>query len=167
MNLTFDRNIFLRGQIDDDVARDIIAQLLFYQMDDAKAPVRLTIDSYGGSVTAALAILDTIKFFKNQVHTHCRGEAIGSALLLLGSGTKGFRSAASDARFGFVRLQFDLSKAGSDAAHFIEKLQRRFITQFAEESGQPEPTIAQCMEGETQFTTDGLLRFGLIDQIHA
>ena len=163
MNPSADRTVWIRDQITDEVANTAIAQLLFHQMQDRKAPVRLMIDSHGGSVTASLAIVDTIKFLTNPVHTVCRGQAAGMALFILGSGTKGFRSAGSDAHFQFTRIVF--REITAETVHFVEKLRRRLVDSLAAESGQAAPTVARYMEDETVFSAAGLLAFGLIDRI--
>lgn len=85
------RLINLRGEITDEVANAITAQLLFHESEDAKSPIKVLIESEGGSVTAALAIYDTIKYVSCPVHTRTNTSASGMAALLLAAGTLGTR----------------------------------------------------------------------------
>src|SRR5258706_10041983 len=91
------RTFRMEGPITDDSAQQCIAMLLFWRMENPKEPGRIEIDSPGGSVTATLAILDTMAFVGYPVHTHCPEFACASAALILARGTKRFRSADKNA----------------------------------------------------------------------
>ena len=93
-----DRIVFVGGEIDDDMANAIVAQLLFLQAQDAEKEVSMYINSPGGSVTAGLAILDTMKMVKCPVATYCVGQASSMGAILLASGDKGRRYALPHAR---------------------------------------------------------------------
>ena len=93
-----DRIVFVGGEIDDDMANAIVAQLLFLQAQDAEKEVSMYINSPGGSVTAGLAILDTMKMVKCPVATYCVGQAASMGAVLLASGEKGRRFALRHAR---------------------------------------------------------------------
>ena len=93
-----DRIVFVGGEIDDDTANAIVAQLLFLQAQDAEKEVSMYINSPGGSVTAGLAILDTMKMVKCPVATYCVGQAASMGAILLASGEKGRRYALPHAR---------------------------------------------------------------------
>src|SRR5262249_39387880 len=88
-----DRIIFLQGEVDDDSANLIVAQMLFLQCDDPKADIHLYINSPGGSVTAGMSIYDTMKYITCDVATYCIGMAASMAATLLAAGTKGKRNA--------------------------------------------------------------------------
>ena len=93
-----DRIVFVGGEIDDSMAHAIVAQLLFLQAQDPKREVSMYINSPGGSVTAGLAILDTMKMVKCPVATYCVGQASSMGAILLASGDKGRRYALPHAR---------------------------------------------------------------------
>src|SRR6516164_8909420 len=88
-----DRIIFLQGQVDDDSASLVVAQMLFLQFDDPKADIHLYINSPGGSVTAGMAIYDTMHYITCDVATYCIGSAASMGAVLLAAGTKGKRNA--------------------------------------------------------------------------
>ena len=96
--LLVDRIIFLGTPVDDNVSNIIIAQLLFLQMSDAKKDIHLYINSPGGSVTAGLAIYDTMQYLTCDVNTYCVGQAASMGAVLLAAGTKGKRYALPNAR---------------------------------------------------------------------
>src|ERR1039458_7500331 len=96
--LLVDRIIFLGTSVDDTVSNIVIAQLLFLQMSDAKKDIHLYINSPGGSVTAGLAIYDTMQYLTCDVNTYCVGQAASMAAVLLAAGTKGKRYALPNAR---------------------------------------------------------------------
>lgn len=93
-----DRIVLLGGEVNDDSANLIVAQLLFLQAQDAKKPVSMYINSPGGSVTAGLAIYDTMQFISCPVHTYCIGQAASMGAVLLTAGEKGHRFALPNAR---------------------------------------------------------------------
>jgi len=93
-----DRIIFLQGEVDDDSANLIVAQMLFLQFDDPKADIHLYINSPGGSVTAGLSIYDTMQYITCDVATYCIGQAASMGAVLLCAGAKGKRNALPHAR---------------------------------------------------------------------
>src|SRR6476660_3009497 len=93
-----DRIIFLQGQVDDDSANLVVAQMLFLQFDDAKADIHLYINSPGGSVTAGLSIYDTMQFVACDVATYCIGQAASMGAVLLCAGAKGKRNGLPHSR---------------------------------------------------------------------
>jgi len=160
------RTVELHGQIDDEMANVVIAQMLFLQMQDSRAPITVDIDSPGGSVTASLAIVDTMDFLTPIVATRCRHMAAGTALLILANGRKGHRSAHADSDFQMVRLVGGtIAGSPSEARIFIERLQRRLASLFARASGRSAQEITSLMNDETFFSADGLLAFGMIDRV--
>ena len=93
-----DRIVFVSGEIEDEMANAIVAQLLFLQAEDAKKEISMYINSPGGSVTAGLAILDTMRMVKCPVATYCVGQAASMGAILLSAGEKGKRHALPNAR---------------------------------------------------------------------
>lgn len=93
-----DRSVFVSGEIEDEMANAIVAQLLFLQAEDAKKEISMYINSPGGSVTAGLAILDTMRMVKCPVATYCVGQAASMGAILLSAGEKGKRHALPNAR---------------------------------------------------------------------
>lgn len=96
--LLVDRIIFITGEVNDEMANAICAQLLFLQSQDKEKPIHCYINSPGGSVTAGLAIADTMKYVRCQMNTYCIGQAASMGALLLSCGTKGHRFALPNAR---------------------------------------------------------------------
>lgn len=96
--LLLDRIIFISGEIEDDMANSICAQMLFLQQQDGDKPIHCYINSPGGVVTAGLAIYDTMNLVKCPIHTYCIGQAASMGAVLLSSGTKGKRFALPNAR---------------------------------------------------------------------
>src|SRR5262245_13708729 len=92
-----DRIIFLQGEIDDSSAKLIVGQMLFLQFDDSKADIHLYINSPGGSITAGMAIYDTMRYLTCDVAPCCIGLAAGMAAVLLAAGTRGKRNALAHA----------------------------------------------------------------------
>ena len=96
--LLLDRIVFISGEVHDDMANAIVAQLLFLQSQDPKKQINVYINSPGGSVTAGLAIYDTMQFVKCPIATYCIGQAASMGAVLLTAGTKGLRHALPNAR---------------------------------------------------------------------
>src|SRR6516162_1240335 len=111
-----DRIIFLQGQVTDDSANLIVAQMLFLQFDDPKADIHLYINSPGGSVTAGLGIYDTMQFVTCDVATYCVGRAMSMGALLLAAGTKGKRTALPHAS---VLIHQPLGGAGGTTTEIL------------------------------------------------
>src|SRR5271168_2156698 len=107
-----DRIIFLQGEVDDDSANLIVAQMLFLQFDDPKADIHLYINSPGGSVTAGMSVFDTMRYITCDVATYCIGMAASMAATLLAAGTKGKRNALPHAE---VMIHQVLGGAGGPA----------------------------------------------------
>src|SRR5207244_12105016 len=109
--LLVDRIVFLRNPIDDMVANVIIAQLLFLQMTDPKKDIHLYINSPGGSVTAGLAIYDTMQFLTCDTNTYCIGQAASMGAVLLCGGTRGKRYAIPHSNFIFHQMLAGMASA--------------------------------------------------------
>ncbi len=131
-----DRIVFIGTAIDDHVANAVIAQLLFLQMDDGKKDINIYINSPGGSVTAGLAIYDTIQFMTCDVSTYCVGMAASMGAVLLAAGTKGKRYALPNSDIMIHQVSGGAQGTASDVERTVEfmyKLKKR----LDQNSGQP------------------------------
>ena len=163
-----DRIIFLGGEIDDDVANTIVAQLLFLEMEDPDADICLYINSPGGSITAGMAIYDTMQYIKPQVRTVCIGMAASMGAFLLMAGEKGKRCALPNSE---VMIHQPLGGAQGQAtdvairAEWLVKTKEKMIRMKAEMTGQPEEVIRRDVERDRFMSAKEALVYGIIDEI--
>ena len=163
-----DRIIFLGGEIDDDVANTIVAQLLFLEMEDPDADICLYINSPGGSITAGMAIYDTMQYIKPQVRTVCIGMAASMGAFLLMAGEKGKRCALPNSE---VMIHQPLGGAQGQAtdvairAEWLVKTKEKMIRMKAEMTGQPEEVIRRDVERDRFMSAKEALEYGIIDEI--
>ena len=163
-----DRIIFLGSEIVDDVANSVVAQLLFLESEDPDKDINLYINSPGGSVTAGLAIYDTMQYIKPQVSTICVGLAASMAAILLAGGAKGKRLALPNAE---VMIHQPLGGARGQASDIeiqaknIIKTKERMNRILASHTGQDYETIARDTDRDNYMTADEALKYGLIDKI--
>ena len=163
-----DRIIFLGSEIVDDVANSIVAQLLFLESEDPDKDINIYINSPGGSVTAGLAIYDTMQYIKPQVSTICVGLAASMAAILLAGGSKGKRLALPNAE---VMIHQPLGGARGQASDIeiqaknILKTKERMNKILASHTGQNIRTIAKDTDRDNYMTADEALKYGLIDKI--
>ena len=163
-----DRIIFLGGEIDDDVANTVVAQLLFLEMEDPDADICLYINSPGGSVTAGMAIYDTMQYIKPQVRTVCVGMAASMGAFLLMAGEKGKRCALPNSE---VMIHQPLGGAQGQAtdvqirAEWLLKTKEKMIRMKAEMTGQPEEIIRRDLERDHFMSAQEALEYGIIDEI--
>ena len=163
-----DRIIFLGGEIDDDVANTVVAQLLFLEMEDPDADICLYINSPGGSVTAGMAIYDTMQYIKPQVRTVCIGMAASMGAFLLMAGQKGKRCALPNSE---VMIHQPLGGASGQAtdvqirAEWLLKTKEKMIRMKAEMTGQPEEVIRRDVERDHFMSAKEALEYGIIDEI--
>jgi ATP-dependent Clp protease protease subunit len=163
-----DRIIFLGAPIYDEVANAVIAQLLFLQMDDPKKDIHLYINSPGGSVTAGMAIYDTMNFIKPDIATYCIGSAASMATVLLAGGTKGKRFALPNSRVmihqptgGATGQTSDISIAAREILRWRDTLNRT----IAEHSGKSIEQVQKDSDRDYYMTADEALAYGLVDHI--
>jgi len=163
-----DRIIFLGTGIDDNVANIITAQLLFLQSEDAGKDISLYINSPGGSVTAGLAIYDTIQFLKCDVTTYCIGQAASMGAVLLAAGTKGKRYALPNARimihqpWGGVQGQAsDISIQAKEILHTRDRLNEI----LALHTGKPVEAIAKDTDRDFFMSSAEAREYGLVDEV--
>ena len=163
-----DRIIFLGSEIVDDVANSVVAQLLFLESEDPDKDINLYINSPGGSVTAGLAIYDTMQYIKPQVSTICVGLAASMGAILLAGGAKGKRLALPNAE---VMIHQPLGGARGQASDIeiqaknIIKTKERMNRILASHTGQDYKTIARDTDRDNYMTAEEALKYGLIDKI--
>ncbi|MCM3630062.1 ATP-dependent Clp endopeptidase proteolytic subunit ClpP [Paenibacillus glycanilyticus] len=163
-----DRIIFLGSAIDDDVANSVIAQLLFLAADDPEKDIHLYINSPGGSVTAGMAIYDTMQYIKPDVSTICMGMAASMGSLLLTAGAKGKRFALPNAEvmihqpLGGVRGQASDIKIHAD---WILKTKQKLNQIYVERTGQPYEKIDRDTDRDNFMSAEDALNYGLIDRV--
>lgn len=163
-----DRIIFLGSAIDDDVANLVIAQLLFLAAEDAEKDIHLYINSPGGSVTAGLGILDTMRYIKPDVSTICVGLAASMGSLLLAAGAKGKRFALPNSEvmihqpLGGVRGQAADIKIHAD---WIIRTKQKLNEMYVEFTGQPMKKIEKDTDRDFFMSAEEAKAYGLIDQV--
>ncbi|MDR2576804.1 MAG: ATP-dependent Clp protease proteolytic subunit [Puniceicoccales bacterium] len=163
-----DRIIFVGTPIDDQVANAVVAQLLFLQMDDAKKDIHLYINCPGGSVTAGMAIFDTINFMHCDVVTYCVGQAASFGTLLLASGTKGKRYALPNSRVMIHQPMGGATGQSADIAIAAKEILRwrTCINELlAKLTGQPVERIAKDSDRDFYMTAKEALSYGIVDEV--
>ncbi|SDE88833.1 ATP-dependent Clp protease proteolytic subunit ClpP [Bhargavaea beijingensis] len=163
-----DRIIMLGSGIDDNVANSIVAQLLFLEAEDPDKDISIYINSPGGSITAGMAIFDTMQFIKPDVQTICIGMAASMGAFLLAAGTKGKRYALPNAE---VMIHQPLGGAQGQATEIeiaakrILFLREKLNTILAERTGQPLEVLERDTERDNFMTAERAKEYGLIDHI--
>jgi ATP-dependent Clp protease protease subunit len=163
-----DRIVFLGTEVNDDSANAIVAQLLFLAAEDPEKDIHLYINSPGGSISAGMAVLDTMRFIKPDVSTICIGMAASFGAMLLLSGTKGKRYALPNAE---VMLHQPLGGARGQAsdiaihAEHILKSRRRINAMIAEATGQPLERIEKDTDRDFYMNAEEALEYGIIDKV--
>ncbi|MEK7157428.1 MAG: ATP-dependent Clp endopeptidase proteolytic subunit ClpP, partial [Patescibacteria group bacterium] len=161
-----ERIIFLGGPIDDDVANLVIAQLLFLESEDAKKDISLYINSPGGSVTATLAMVDTMNHVKPAVSTVCVGMAASGAAILLSAGQKGKRFALPNAEIMIHQPHGGAEGQATDieiTAKQILKLRANLNRILAKNTGQKLEKIEKDVERDFFMTADEAKKYGIVD----
>jgi ATP-dependent Clp protease protease subunit len=163
-----DRIIFIGMPIDDPGANLVIAQLLFLEAEDPEKDIHLYINSPGGSVTASLAIYDTMQFVKPAIETICMGQAASGAALLLAAGTKGKRMALPHSRimihqpYGGVQGQaVDIQIQAKEILRMREELNRI----FARHIGQPLERVEKDSDRDFFMSPEEAKEYGLVDEV--
>lgn len=160
--------IFLGGPIDDDTANIVIAQLLFLQFENPKKDIQLYINSPGGSVSAALAILDTMNHIKNDVSTVCVGMAASAAALLLSSGKKGKRFALPNAEIMIHQPMGGAQGQATDieiTAKQIVKLKAKLNKIMSDNTGKPIAQIEKDADRDYYMSADEAKKYGIVDKV--
>lgn len=163
-----DRVIFLGTEITDDVANVVVAQLLFLEADDPDHDIHLYINSPGGSITAGLAIYDTMQFVRPHISTTCIGQAASMAAWLLAAGEAGKRVALSNARIMVHQPMGGARGQASDIdiqAKEILSLRERMNDILAERTGQDIATISSDTERDYYMSADEAKQYGIVDRV--
>lgn len=165
-----DRIIFLSGPISDSMANTIVAQLLFLEMDNPNADISLYINSPGGSVTAGMAIYDTMKYIKSPVRTVCIGLAASMGAFLLMAGEKGKRMALPNSEVMIHQPSGGAEGQATDVsirAEWLVKTKKKMTRMMAEMTGQSEERVANDVERDYFMSAEEALAYGIIDEIYA
>ena len=163
-----DRIIFLGTAIDDHVANAVIAQLLFLQMDDGKKDISMYINSPGGSVTAGLAIYDTMQFLTCAVNTYCIGMAASMGAVLLAAGTKGKRFALPNSDIMIHQVSGGAQGTASDVERTVEfmfKLKKRLIHILALHTGKTDEQVKADSDRDYYMSAEEAKAYGLVDEV--
>ena len=163
-----DSIIFIGTPIDDTIANLIVAQLLFLEAEDPERDINLYINSPGGSITAGMAIYDTMQFIKNDVTTICVGQCASMGALLLTAGTKGKRFALPHARILIHQPSGGASGQATDVRIMAEEILRmRELTSriIANHSGQSFEQVEKDVERDRILTPVQAKEYGLIDEV--
>jgi ATP-dependent Clp protease protease subunit len=166
--LLVDRIVFLGTPIDDMVANVIIAQLLFLQMSDPKKDIHLYINSPGGSVTAGLAIYDTMQFMTCDVNTYCIGQAASMGAVLLAGGTKKKRYALPNSNIMIHQVLGGAEGQATDVeirVKYMLKLKQRLNAILAKHSGQPIEVVEKACDRDNFMSPEEAKEFGLVDEV--
>jgi ATP-dependent Clp protease, protease subunit len=163
-----DRIVFLGTPVDDDVANVIMAQLLFLESEDPDKDISLYINSPGGSVTAGLAIYDTMQYVKPQVSTICLGQAASMGAFLLAGGAPGKRFALPNARIMIHQLSGGFQGTGSDVeiqAKEMMRLKQRLNEILAKHTKQPIERIERDTDRDYFMGPGEAKEYGIIDDV--
>ena len=163
-----DRIIFIGTAIDDHVANLVIAQMLFLQMEDAKKDIHLYINSPGGSVTAGLAIYDTMQFVTCDVTTYCMGMAASMGAVILCAGTKGKRFALPNSDIMIHQVSGGAQGSASDverSVEFMYKLKRRLNRILAHHSGKSVKEVEKDADRDHYMSAEEACKYGLVDTV--
>ena len=163
-----ERIIFLTGQINDNVASLVTAQLLFLEAEDPKKEIYLYINSPGGLVTAGLGIYDTMQYVKPDISTLCIGQAASMGSFLLAAGTKGKRFSLPNSRIMVHQPSAGFQGQATDIeihANEVLSLKKRLNEIYSKHTGKSVDDIKSALERDNFMTADAAKEFGLIDEV--
>ena len=163
-----ERIIFLTGQINDNVASLITAQLLFLEAEDPKKEIYLYINSPGGLVTAGLGIYDTMQYVKPDISTLCIGQAASMGSFLLAAGTKGKRFSLPNSRVMVHQPSAGFQGQVTDIeihANEVSSLKKRLNEIYSKHTGKSVDEVKSALERDNFMTADVAKSFGLIDEV--
>ncbi|WP_020472133.1 ATP-dependent Clp protease proteolytic subunit [Zavarzinella formosa] len=163
-----DRIIFLQGQVDDDSSASLVAQMFYLQLVDPKADIHFYINSPGGSVTAGMAIFDTMKYVTCDVATYCIGQAASMGSLLLTAGTKGKRFALPNARIMIHQPLAGLRGTSTEfqihAKEYI-RMKKHLNGILAECTGKPIEVVEKDTDRDNFLSATEAASYGLVDHV--
>ncbi len=163
-----DRIVFLDGPINDVTADLVVAQMLFLESQDPEKDINLYVNSPGGSVTAGLAIYDTMQYIKPDVQTICMGQAASMGAMLLAAGTSGKRYALPSSRILIHQpwggVQGQATDIGIQAREIV-RLKKMIIQYFAQHTGKSEEVISHDLERDYFMGAEESVEYGIVDQV--
>ena len=163
-----DRIIFLTGEINDSVASLVVAQMVYLEAQDPDKDIQLYINSPGGSVTAGMAIFDTMRYIKCDVATICVGMAASMGAFLLAAGTKGKRMALPNAEIMIHQPSAGTQGQITDMAIHMKRLETikaRMNRILADNTGKPVEEVTEACERDNFMTSQEAIEFGIIDRV--
>ncbi len=163
-----DNIVFIGASIDDAIANLVVAQLLFLEAENPDRDISIYINALGGSLTAGLAIYDTMQFIRPDISTICVGQASSLAAVLLAAGTKGKRLALPNSRIVLHQPAGDVAGPASDVdihAREVLRLRELLNTILANHTGQTPDKISQDTDRDFIMTAQEAVEYGMIDQI--
>ncbi len=163
-----DRIVFIGTPIDDQVANIVIAQLLFLQMQDPQKDINLYINSPGGSVTAGLAIYDTMQFLTCKVNTYCIGIAASMGAVLLAAGAAGSRFALPNSDIMIHQVSGGAQGTASDVERTVEymyRLKQRLNKILAHHTGKTQEQVEKDADRDYYMTAEEAAAYGLVDKV--
>ncbi len=163
-----DRIVFLSGQVEDEMANAIVAQLLFLEMDNPDADISLYINSPGGSVTAGMAIYDTMQYIKAPVRTVCVGLAASMGAFLLMAGEKGKRMALPNAEVMIHQPSGGAQGQATDVsirAEWLIRTKKKMNQMMADMTGQSVEKVSADAERDYFMSAQEAMNYGIVDQI--
>ena len=163
-----ERIIFLTGQINDNIASLVTAQLLFLEAEDPKKEIYLYINSPGGLVTAGLGIYDTMQYVKPDISTLCIGQAASMGSFLLAAGTKGKRFSLPNSRIMVHQPSAGFQGQATDIeihANEVLSLKKRLNEIYSKHTGKSVDEIKSALERDNFMTAEVAQAFGLIDEV--
>src|SRR5258706_5602669 len=166
--LLVDRIVFLGTPVDDTVSNVIIAQLLLRQMSDPKKDIHLYINSPGGSVTAGLAIYDTMQFLTCDTNTYCIGQAASMGAVLLAGGTKGKRYALPNSNIMIHQVLGGAEGPASDVeirVKYMLKLKQRLNSILSKHTGRPVEQVEKDCDRDNFMSAEEAKTYGLVDEV--
>ena len=164
-----DRIVFLGGEIYDEMANLIVAQMLFLEMENPDADISLYINSPGGSVTAGMAIFDTMRYIKPQVRTVCVGMAASMGAFLLMAGENGKRFALPNAEVMIHQPSGGAQGQTTDVtihAEWLLRTKKKMNGLMSEMTGQPLEIIERDVERDHFMSAEAALKYGIVDEIY-
>ena len=166
--LMMERIIFLGTPVDDGIANVIIAQLLFLQMSEPKKDIHFYINSPGGSVTAGLAIYDTMQFLTCDINTYCIGQAASMGAVLLAGGAKGKRFALVNSNIMIHQVLGGAEGQASDVeirVKYMLKLKQRLNAILSKHTGHPVEVVDKACDRDNFMSAEEAKQFGLVDHV--
>ncbi len=163
-----DRIIFLGSQVNDEMANSIVAQMLFLQSEDPKADIHLYVNSPGGSVTAGLAIYDTMQFVTCDVATYCIGQAASMGAVLLTAGANGKRNALPNARIMIHQPLAGMEGTAEEImihAKEFKKIKQRLNAILIKHTGHPLDQVERDTDRDRFMTAEEAMEYKLIDRV--